>query len=312
MLRDRPTHFLDALGERGITKMSVTLRRAGLAVTQDLAHHGERHAGVDRVARRGVSEIVKPNVVQPDTRADRHPRFRQRDPENRCALRRRDNVLARVVPGAGLAKKLQSSRGERNGSPAVLAVGEIDDAVVPIDHRPREGQNLVATHACVSEETKRADRLPPEPPASPILEVGNRLEVRLETLALVRRQVSLAGLLREPLHPCSGRRKALGQDTPLDRSRVEALQDDQPVVGFAWRRGLRPMPLDDLRALDLVQTPAAEARKDHCTKKLAVLVVRAMLETDVHVLDHEALREVPHEWGGNLAFNDAGRAACSD
>lgn len=73
-LIDECSHYLSRVLKRLLREVRVPLRGLDLGMPEEVLHHVQRDALVDREARKGVHEVAQPDIGEPGSATDARPR----------------------------------------------------------------------------------------------------------------------------------------------------------------------------------------------------------------------------------------------
>jgi len=161
---DDANSVLQRLADDAVGKMGVALGGVRLPVPQHLADDRQRDAAAERVAGERVPKIVEADIRDAHGLADVLPR--QVEARQLPAGARVDDEALLAVAGAvvNLPEQGHDLRGHGDVALAGLRVGQVQAAVLPVDHGPGQVENLVAPQAGERQKLQGPDAHPVEVP----------------------------------------------------------------------------------------------------------------------------------------------------
>ena len=283
--------------------MGVALGGLVVAMAEHLADDLQGDALHDGVAGDGVAEVVDAEVGHADQLAEAAPGAAEAV-EFVAGAGADDAAAFGVLFGHGdLAEEGDDLVGDDDVALAGLAVGEAEDAAVPVDLVPLEVADLAVAHAGEGEQADGPDGVGLNVAGLAGFDRGGLGELGLEALALVGGEEALDGPLLEASGALGG--VAAGGHVPALGLGEDDAQDGAGIVGGAALGGEAAVEAFDVGRSDLVEGLAAEGGEDVIAERGFVVPGRLALEVHVDVLLDEAFGE-----GGEGEHRPARRDGC--
>jgi len=226
---DAVRSLLDGVADDPVGEVGVALGGGWLAVAEDLADDRQGDAAHEGVAGEAVAQIVKADVGDAGHDADALPGLveARQAPAGAAA----DDVAGARLAGVFLdfAEQEHDLGGDGDRSLAGLGVGEVEDGVLPVDHRPLEADDLVLAQAGVGEELQGPGAHRLDVAAAGYLHAHTLMEDGLEGAALLGGQEALDAAGTEALG-VADRVAHVGELPVADDAGVHAPDDAQDVV----------------------------------------------------------------------------------
>lgn len=287
--------LLDGVADDAVGQVGVALGGGRLAMAKDLADDRQGDAAHEGVAGETVAQVVEADVGDAGHHADALPGLVEAGEAAACAAA--DDVAGSEVIGVrlDLSEQGHDLRGDGDRALAGFGVGEVEDGVLPVDHRPLEADDLVLAQAGVGEQLQGPGAHRFDVAAAGDAHAHALLEDGLEVVALLGGQEALDTAGAEALG-VADRVAHVDQLPVADDASVEAAEDAQDVVAGGRVGAQTRVEGLDHAAGDLREGVVAERWQDVRVEVVAVVRGRAGLEVDVDVFAAVAVGEVAEGW----------------